>query len=133
MSEKDKIVLSDFLELKWQAYKDNSSFTKTYVSYKDCLNDIKRNNWDGYKPELGWQKGTGDYDKNYNSLIPVLEKIEFLNYSTTLSYIGGLGHILKILSGGVDIPIVARVKDTKIEAICDSCIKFINWYKSLKS
>lgn len=71
-------IISDFLEnVTYQAYKFNNAYTIRFNTFKECQTWIDENLDPclGYKPEIAWEKGVGDYDTNWSSLMKAVEQI----------------------------------------------------------
>lgn len=68
------------------------------------------------------------FDSDWNWLMQVVEKIESLGYSTELKFIAGLGNTMFFISGGAEVPLNRRIFKTKIEAVYNACVTFIEWY-----
>lgn len=69
-----------------------------------------------------------NFHNDWNSLMEVVEKIESLGYSTELKFIAGLGNTMFFISGGAEVPLNRRIFKTKIEAVYNACVTFIEWY-----
>lgn len=72
------------------------------------------------------------YHTSWDWIMPVVEKIESMNYSTGINFIPGLGHSFHFLSGGAEIN-KSRAAATKIGACYKAVIDFINYYNETKS
>lgn len=72
---KEDILIAEYDEREFKPYKGNSSYNIGFKTFKECKVYIKENNLNGYKPELGWEMGLGDYRTNFHSLMRVVEKI----------------------------------------------------------
>lgn len=97
--------------------------------------------WYWTKPDNGWpsSKLTNQeystaymienwaYHTSWDWLIPVVEKIESLNWSTELRYTAGVGHNMYFISAGAELNRTKSSTD-KIEAVYNAVIFFINWY-----
>ena len=68
-------LIAEFMGRKFTPYKDNHSIDRQFDTYKECADWIAKNRCDGYIPELGWEKKSGEYDHNWTWLMPVVEKI----------------------------------------------------------
>lgn len=68
------------------------------------------------------------FHTDWNWLMEVVEKIESLGYSTELKFIAGLGNTMFFISGGAEVPLNRRIFKTKIEAVYNACVTFIEWY-----
>lgn len=72
---KHDILIAEFDERKFKPYNGNRSQDIEFKTFKECENYIEKNNLVGFKPELGWEMGLGDYRTNFHSLMRVVEKI----------------------------------------------------------
>ncbi len=81
ITEEGNILIADFMGKKFTPYKGNRSYD-IELSYSDCENWIIKHGLDseGYKPELGWGIGTGKYNESWSWLMPVVEKIESIQF-----------------------------------------------------
>lgn len=70
------------------------------------------------------------YHSSWDWLMPVVEKIESLNFSTLIYHLPKTLYTTKIISGGADVVGVNR--DTKIQSVFDTVIEFIKWYNANK-
>jgi hypothetical protein len=66
------------------------------------------------------------YDRDWNWLMPVVEKIESLNFKTTIT-----NHICRIERVIFD-DIVFSEDMPKIQAVYNACVEFIKWYNQQK-
>lgn len=73
--QKEDILIAEYDKRVFIPYNDNLSWSGNFTTYKGCEKWIKENNFIGYKPELGWKLGLGDYRTNFHSLMGVVEKI----------------------------------------------------------
>jgi hypothetical protein len=77
-----------------------------------------------------------EYHKSYDWLMPVVEKIESLNYKTsiisTLLLSGEMLYIMAITDNDDDITYWNERGNTKIEAVYNCVIAFIKWYNQNK-
>lgn len=68
------------------------------------------------------------FHSSWDWLMPVVEKIESLNFTTSIYHLPKTLNTVKILSGGADV--VGVNGETKIEAIYKTVVEFIKWYNS---
>ena len=71
------------------------------------------------------------YQYSWDWLIPVVEKIEGMNWSTEMRYTSGIGHNFFFISGGAELHRL-RSSDTKIKATYRAVVEFIKWYNQQK-
>lgn len=77
---KGNILICEYMGVEFIPYKDNSSYNKSFNTYKKCKKWIKNNAEEGYVPAIGWNQNVGDYHRNWASLMPVVEKINTYEY-----------------------------------------------------
>lgn len=73
------VAISEFMKVKFFAYKGNHSYNKKFKTYAACEKWIKNNGLEGYYPEIFWKQGVGKYDSSWESLMPVIQKISKIN------------------------------------------------------
>lgn len=66
------------------------------------------------------------YHSSWDWLMPVVEKIESLNFTTSIYHLPKTLNTVKIFSGGADV--VGKNGETKMEAVYKAVIEFIKWY-----
>ena len=125
MNTENNKIISEFMIKKRKAYKVNANHTKTFVSYKQSEDEIKSKNWEGYKPDLSWELGTGIYHSDWNWLMEVVEKIESLRYNVEFSK----SHCVIIAEiEKPDSKRITKYSESKIQAVYNACIEFIKWH-----
>lgn len=74
--------------------------------------------------------GETEFNKSFDLLFKVVEKIESLGFSTSIYHLPKTLNTAKIISGGVDV--IGVNGSTKIEAVYNAVVEFINWYNSAR-
>ena len=115
-------LISEFMGQKFYAYKGNHSYKKGFKSYKKCEDFILKNKLEGYAPEIGWKMGLGKYDSSWDSLIPVVEKIEDMKImmEITLSTV----NVFSSLNGFDDFYVKGK---TKKAAVWLAVVEILKW------
>lgn len=137
---KDEVVqagnrlIAEYMGRKFYAYNDNKSYKKSFSSYDKCQAWIDKIKAVGYKPELGWKQGCGDYHSSWDWLMPVVEKINTLAIDNE----GEMGVYIKpnIVTIGENehhpiCMITIANHPTLIEMVWTCVVTFIRWYNSL--
>lgn len=66
------------------------------------------------------------YHSDWNWLMEVVEKIESLNFTTSIYHLPKSLNTVKIISGGADV--VGINGSTKIESVYNAMVEFVKWY-----
>lgn len=135
--EKGNILLSEFIGLKFQAYRDNSSYDRKFDTYSECLEWIEERGFEGYIPELGWGCGVGDHHENWNSLMQVVEKIErefcvsisIEQASCCVDWQGTEPDDENLLEMLQSFDQIYEESNSKISATFNACVLFVGWLK----
>jgi len=93
-----------------------------------------RYNYTGWYKNAEFNHRVCDFDRlKYHSswdwLIPVVEKIESLGFSSEIYCVGRFEHRTQFFSGGV-CPFKSVLFKTKIESTYNALVEFINWYNT---
>lgn len=67
------------------------------------------------------------WDSSWDWIMPVVEKIEGLNWSTEINFIPSLGHLFSFISAGARLGEPKRYP-IKIDAAYSAVVEFIKWY-----
>jgi len=130
-TESNKIIADFDDNVKYKPYYGNHFYDKEFSTYSDCEQWIKENATLEHKPELGWNKGFGQYDTSWAELMPVIDKIESLGYWIELSS----SEIMSLCEIGLvndETAIVLMATNTKIKAAYNAVVEFITEYNKTK-
>jgi len=83
-------------------------------------------------------KALKKYNSSWDSLIPVVEKIESLPTKDKSRYVVDIASYTCDITQELDAEhflgtIVSTIYPTKIEAVWNACVKFIEWYNNTKN
>ena len=121
----NNIALAEFEGLTFQAFRGRSFYEKSFNSYKDCEKWIKNNKnkeiSENYTPQVGYNLGVGNYDKDWNALIGVYSKI-----STLVMEIYTYGDCIGFTSN-CKARINRYVKENNPIKMSGVCVELLNW------
>lgn len=76
--------------------------------------------------EIGVHNKRIKFHSDWNWLMTVVEKIESLNFTTSIYHLPKTLNTVKIFIGGADI--VGKNGETKMKAVYKAVVEFIKWY-----
>lgn len=123
-------LIADFDDKKYLAYKGNSSYSEAFNTYAECEKWIEKNKLKYYHPELGWRLGCGDYHRDWNWIMPVVEKIAAHNdFEITICSVGlWICTINRADSDIEEKPLGDMGGLPPIENIWNAIVQFLKWY-----
>lgn len=69
------------------------------------------------------------FHSSWDWLMPVVEKIESLNYSTEIYSMGSYNHRMVVYSSGAIVN-QSELMESKIKSVFTACVEFAKWYKN---
>lgn len=101
-----------------------------FMGVKSVINSENKKVYWFENPEKGFLESQLKYDSSWDWLIPVVEKIESLNYSTAINYKFGIDLSYQIvICQGDYFEFIQQAKE-KITAVYKGVIEFIKWYNT---
>ena len=129
--EEGNIVIAEFMGRKFKAYNHNSSFNEEFATYQECMEFIQENKYKGYKPELYWEGRCGQYHKDWNWLMEVIDKIEVSSIDDhTLPTVTISTKHIEIAHDKP--PILYKRYIGRLESTWHAVVEYIRWYNDCK-
>jgi len=128
-TESNKIIADFDDNVKYKPYYGNHFYDKEFNTYSDCEQWIIENVTLEHKPELGWNKGFGQYDTSWAELMPVIDKIESLGYKFQICR----RRVDISLDNGACVQKGINIKaETKLQSCYYAVLEFITEYNKTK-
>lgn len=133
-TEENNKLIAEFMGYYQPAeVKDDLFSFEVYSSLDECKKDYPKDEISTYYNDDIENFQLVDepkYDESWDWLMPVVEKIESLNYTTSIYHLPRTLNTVKIFSAGADV--VGVNGETKMQSLYKAVVEFIKWYNDQK-